>query len=262
MATLDFTKLPVDMRTTVWIGATGPSIGIGDVNEVSASELNNFPPTGMLPASQSISWNDWGFGVQASEVQNEPSLADAASYEEFGQSNYGGEISYYLPAEYDDDSNMHSLIYDLTDLPGIRNDIAVRIDGDVKTDEPAENGDFVSVYRVSGEGESNPFTPGEAKRRTVTYWNKSDFSHYTVIGDPELTAIPPAGAAWAEGDKGRIRVSREGRDVTNRMRFRTSNSNRIMVYAGGFYEVTGDSGTATVTITDPGTGASTTVQVS
>jgi len=264
MATLDYTKLPADKRQTVWIGPSGgTTLGITDVAEPLAAEINNTGGTsGVIPASQSISWNDYGFGTQASEVLNEPSLADAASYEEFGQENYGGDMSFYYPEEYDDNSNLHSLVYDLTDIPGERQDVVVRVDGDVETTAPAVDGDFVSVYRVQGVAEANPFTPGESKRRTVTFWNKSDFSHFTVVGDHAITAIPPATTPWAAGRKGRIRASQQDRDTTNRLSFSTSNAAVIQVYPGGFYEITGAAATtATVTIEDKETGDTATVSV-
>lgn len=258
---LDYEKLPADKTTTVWIGPTSPATGVADVDEPTADELNNTGGvSGMQPASQSISWNDWDFGTQASEVLNEPSLADAATYEEFGQNNFGGGMSFYYPEEYDDNSNLHSIIYDLTDIPGERDDIGLRIDGETFTTEPAADGDFVSVYRVQGEAEQNPFTPGESKRRTVNFIQKSEFSHFTVVGDHAITAIAPA--SFAPGDTGRIRASQQGRDVTNRLRFSTSNGDVINVYPGGFYEVTGaDTETATITISDPGTDDTTPVAV-
>lgn len=263
MATLDYVKLPADRRQSVWMSPSGgTTLGITETAEPLADEINNVGGTsGMIPASQSISWNDYGFGTQASEVLNEPSLADSASYEEFGQANYGGEISFYYPESYDDDSNLHSLIYDLTDIPGELQDIAIRVDGDVLTTEPAADGDFVSVYRVQGVAEANPFTPGESKRRTVTFWNKSDFSHFTVVGSHAITAIPPAGGFTA-GGAGRIRASQGGRDTTNRLSFTTSDAAVIQVYPGGFYEVLGAAAaTADVTIEDEETGDTVVVTV-
>jgi len=259
---IDFEKLPADKNVTVWIGPSGGStLGITDIAEPLAAELNNTGGTsGVQPASQSISWNDWDFGIQASETLNEPSLADAATYEEFGQSNYGGAISFYLPEEYDDNSNLHSIIYDLTDQPGQRNDIAVRIDGDTHTSVPAADGDIVSAFRVQGEAEANPFTPGESKRRTVSFIQKSEFAAWTIVGDHAITAIEPA--AFVEGDKGRIRALVQDRDYTNALNFSTDDADVIQVYPGGFYEVTGaDTDTATITITDPNTGDVETVAV-
>lgn len=171
MATMNYAKLPADRNVTVAIAPSGgTTLGITDIDEPLAAELNNTGGTsGMQPASQSISWNDFDFGTQASETLNEPSLADAGSYVEFGQSNYGGTISYWRPAAYDDNSNMHSVIYDLTDEKYHYLDVAMRIDGARQTTVPFADGDFVSTYRVQSGGDANPFTPGESKRRTINY---------------------------------------------------------------------------------------------
>lgn len=259
---IDFEKTPANERIAVWLGPSGGStLGITEIAEPLAAELNNTGGTsGMQKAAQSISWNDWDFGTQASETLNEPSLADAATFEEFGQNNYGGGISFYYPEEYDDNSNQHSVIYDLTDIPGSLNDIAVRIDGDTSSLANAADGDFVSAYRVQGEAEANPFTPGESKRRTVTYLQKSDFAHLTIVGAHTLTAIEPA--SFEAGDKGRIRVGVQGRDYTNALRFTSDDPTVIDIYPGGFYEVTGvATDTATITIEDVDAGTSTTVSV-
>lgn len=261
---IDFEKTPANERISVWIGPSGGStLGITEIAEPLAAELNNTGGTSaMIPAAQSISWNDWDFGTQASETLNEPSLADAATFEEFGQSNYGGGISFYYPEEYDDNSNQHSLIYDLTDLPGTLNDIAVRIDGDTRSTAPAADGDFVSAYRVQGEAEQNPFTPGESKRRTVTYLQKSDFAHLTIVGTHTITAIPASPTPWEAGRKARLRASVQGRDYTNALRFTSDDPDVVEIFPGGFYEVTGvASDTATITIEDVDAGTSTTVAV-
>lgn len=261
---IDYTKLPADQRQTVWIGPSGGStLGITVVHEPLAAELNNTGGTsGIVNASAAISWNDWDFGTQASEVLNEPSLADAATYEEFGQNNYGGGISFYYPLQYDDNSNLISVVYDLTDIPGTLNDLAVRIDGDILTSAAAADGQFVSVYRAQGEAEANPFTPGESKRRVVTYIQKSEFAHFTVVGDHAITAIPKAVTPWKTLTTGRLRASQQNRDRTNALRFTSSNAAVVDIYPGGYYRVLGAAAaTATITITDDGTGDTQTVNV-
>ena len=262
MAVLDFEKLTSNQRLTVTIGPSATGVlGITDVYAPSADELNNTGGTsGMQPASQSISWNDWAFGMQASETLNEPSFADSASYEEFGQYNFGGAASFYYPRAYDDNSNLHSVIYDLTDIPGTKLDVATRLDGDTKNSAPFADGDLVSVFRTRTAGETNPFTPGESKRRTINFVQNSDFSHYTVVGPHTITALAPA--SFVAADKGRIRSSQGGRDTTNAMEFTTSDAAVITVSPGGFFEVTGAAATtATVTITDPNTGDTVAVAV-
>lgn len=255
---LDFQKTSADQRVRVDLAPTGAATGIDNIDAPTEIELNNAAGSGFVPASQSISWNDFDFGTQASDTLNEPSLADAATFEEFGQNNFGGGMSFYYPAEYDDNSNLHSVVYDLTDEPGALIDVGIRIDGDVEVSEPWADGDFVYAYRTRGDSETNPFTPGESKRRTVGFSQAGEFAHCTVVGAHTITAVEPA--AYAPGDKGRIRALIQGRDVTNMLEFSTSDGDVISVYPGGFYEVTGE-GSADVTILDRGAGTSTVISV-
>lgn len=264
---MDYTKLKTNNRgsnISVWLGPSGgTTLGITDVAVPLAAEINNTGGTsGVQPASQSISFNDWDFGTQASETNNEPSLADSSTFEEFGQANYGGGMSFYYPAEYDDNTNLHSVIYDLTDIPGTVNDIVTRLDGVKSIATPAADGDYVSVYRAEIGGEENPFTAGESKRRTVTYNQKGEFAHYTVVGAHTITAIPKATNPWKTGTKARLRASVQGREYTNALTFTSSNANVVEIYPGGFYSVKGAAATtATITIRDEEAGTSTTVSV-
>lgn len=257
---IDFKKLTADKHVTVTLSPSGPSpLGIANVYAPTAAELNNTGgASGTVNASAVISWSDYDFGTQASETTNEPSLADSASYEEFGQSNYGGSQSYFEPLKYHDNTNEASVIYDMTKEPGVLIDSAVRIDGALETTVPFADGDFVSVYRVQGNSEQNPFTPGESKRRTVGYTQKSEFSHYTVVGSHVIT---PLGVTTATvGDKGRLRASVGGRDYTNALTI-TSSSPSVVVYPGGFFEAV-SAGTSSVTFEDPaGATASLTITV-
>lgn len=262
---LDFEKFEANQHVTVWEGPTASGgVGVTDVNEPLADELNNTGGTsGMINVTEAISWNDWSFGTEASEVSSEPSMSDASTYEEFGQANYGGSISFYYPDAYDDPTDLLSNVYDLHDLPGSKQDIVVRVDGKIEDTTPAVDGDFVSVYRVQSESETNPFTPGESKRYTKSFIQKSEFSHFVVVGDHAITAIAPSTDPWEEGKVARLRASQKGRDVTNYLEFTSSDDTVVKIAKkGGFYTVTGSaSDTATITITDPGTGDTQTVSV-
>lgn len=258
MATLDYTKCPSDERIRVDIAPSGSATGVAVVAAPTADELNNAAGSGFQPASQSISWNDFDFGMQASEVSNEPSLADAASSEEFGQSNFGGGMSFYYPADYDDNSNQHSVIYDLTAEPGALLDVSTRLDGDLTVDVPYSDGDFVSIYEVRGDSEANPFTPGESKRRTVGFNQAGSFAYNTVVGDHAITVVEPD--EYVPGAPVRLRALQEGRDTTNRLSFVSSDAEVLNAYPGGFIEPL-TPGAATVLVEDPETGDSTEVSI-
>lgn len=255
---LDFVKLPSDRRIAVWGGPSGGASGITDLHEPEADEINNVgDASGMITFSQSLSWNDTEVpGVRESDTNNEPSLADDAGYEEFGVSNYDGTLSMYRPRKYDDASNPHSLVFDLTDLQDWDTlDFAVRIDGDKDALAPAADGDYISTSRQRTMTETQPFNFDESARRTVALEGAGGFAHYTIVGDHTLTV--EEAPSEVEGEKGRILVSVQGRDYTNALHFYSENPEVIRVYPGGFYEVVG-TGAYTVTITDEGAGTSTT----
>lgn len=95
-AKLDFDKLPADQNISV---AYGLSNAIANVNTPTAAELN-----AMLRVEPTLSWQDWDFGIQASETVNEPSFADPSNYTDFGAASYGGSASHFYPKDYHDPS--------------------------------------------------------------------------------------------------------------------------------------------------------------
>lgn len=249
---LDFEKLPANKHITV---AIGPANSVADVDNPTASELN-----AMQPSSVSISWSDYDFGIQASEQTNDPSLADSSNYQTRGAANYGGSMSFYYPKDYDDNSNNHSLVYDLTDKPGTYLMVAIRIDGDTPTSADFADGDFVHVYYVQTDSETNSLTGSDDYRRTVGLLQQSVFSHYTMVGASTGTLTPSsATVTGVAGDVGRITVELYGRDVTNSLRVQTSDGDVVSVSTGGVYRLVG-SGTAVITFTHP-SGNSETVDV-
>lgn len=255
----NFSKLPADRHVTMWLGSSEDPLGVEDVALPTAGELNNTDGSGIVNASPSISWNDLDFGLEASETETEPSLADISTYEDFGASNFGGGISFFQPLDYHDDSNLHSVVYDLTKTPGDMITIAKRIDGATLTTAPAADGDFVSVYRTQISSEANPFNIGESVRRTVGFNSRGDFSHYTIVGDHEIDIAEPSGV-YAVGDVGRLRGIVQDRDYTNALQWVSSDTEVIEVTRGGFFRVVG-SGAATVTARDREAGTEATVAI-
>lgn len=260
--TLDYTKLQSSPNVTVWGGPTGSATGIAKTATPLANEVNNTGGASlMLNWSPSISWNDYGFGAEASESINDPSFADEATYEEFGARNYGGEMSFYYPKDYDDNSNNHSLVYDQTDEPHTALDIVVRLDGEKHTPTPAANGDLVHVFRTMTDSEKNVIKQPDAYRRTVGFLNQGDAAFYTIVGPHTISTVLPA-SPWAAGKKARIQGIVQDRDYTNALSFSSSNSDVVAVYPGGFYEVKGAAAsTATITVKDEAAGTNTTINV-
>lgn len=258
----DYTRLRSNRNVTVWGGPTGPATGIANTAVPTETAINNSAGTSlMLNWSPSISWNDYDFGVQESETLNDPSFADASNYTEFGAKNYGGGISFYKPASWDDNSNNHSLVYDQTDEPWTPLDVVERIDGEKRTTVAAADGDFVHVFRTKTDSDANVWAQPDAHRRTVGFLSQGDAEFYTIVGAHTVTTNLPANP-WAAGKKGRIQGVVQDRDYTNALSFSSDDPDVVRVYPGGFYEVVGSaSETATITIRDEAAGTSTTENV-
>lgn len=263
---MDYKKLRSNADHSVvtpWIGPSGATttLGIEEVGEPTAAEINNTGGvSGLVMAAKAISWDDYGFGIEGSETNSQPSMADVSTYEEFGQYNFGGGISFFQPRENADPSNVLSVVKELTKVD-LDQDIVTRIDGDKPVTQAAANGDYVSVYRTTSVAVSNPFTPGEAKRRTVTFSSAEDFAYYTVVGPHVLTPVE-TGNTYTVGEKRRIRIEVQGREFTNYtgLHWTSSNTDVIDIYPGGFYEITG-AGTATVTVEDEDAGTSVEIEI-
>lgn len=258
----DYKRLRSNRHISVWGGPSGAATGVQDIAEPAADEINNTGAASlMLNWAPSISWNDYDFGVQESETLNDPSFADASTYTEFGAKNYGGGISFYKPAKWDDNSNNHSLVYDQTDVMHTKMDVVVRIDGEKRTTRAAADGDFVHVFRTIIDGDTNVWGQPDAHRRTVGFLSQGAAEFYTIVGDHAITVTPPA--SFAAGDTGRLQAVVQDRDYTNALLFTTSDASVIQIGRGGMYKVTGTSGgTATITVEDEAAGTTATVQVS
>lgn len=249
---LDFEKSRANKHVTVSIG---PLSAVANLAVPTAAELN-----AMQPASQSISWNDWDFGMQASEQSSDPSLADAANYQSRGAANYGGSFSAYYPEEYDDNSNNHALVHEITRLPGTKLIVAVRVDGETPTTAAFADGDYISLYVVETGSETNAITGEDDYRRTIGLLQQGSFAFYTVVGPHVITATPTTITGTAATGKGRITATVGGREYTNALNFRSSNSAVVTVRKGGYYQIRG-AGSATITILDKEAGTTATVTV-
>lgn len=250
--TLDYTKLTSNGHVTVLWAAPG---SFNNWKSPTADELNS-----ALNVSSSISWNDFGFGVQASNTQNDPSLADMGNRTDRGASQYGGAISFYYPGAFDDDTNAYSLTFDAVAVPRTLGYIVVRIDGNKATTQAFASGDFVHVMEVMTDGQTNVITGEEAFRYTVNMLQQGSLEVYTVVRSGTVTVVTPSTLAVDAGDSARLTATANGRDYTNGVVWSTSDATKATVSNAGV--VTGvAAGSATITATFAQTGATDTTAV-
>lgn len=253
--TLDYTKLTSNGHMTVlWV------LPGGMVNPAApkATELN-----AALNMSKAISWNDYDFGVQASNTTDDPSLADMSNVVDRGAAQYGGGISFYYPAAFDDNTNTYSVVFDAIAVPRTLGYIVVRVDGNKPTTQAFAEGDYVHVLEVMTDGQANVITGEEAFRYTVTFLQQGFLAVYTVVQGAVNSPVAVTGTANpTAGSKYRLKATVATREYTNGVVWTTSNPAVATVSNAGVVTVTGAATTtATITATFEATGASGTLAI-
>ena len=210
-----------------------------------------------LDISDSISWNDFDFGLQASNTIDDPAITAMGKVSDRGAAQFGGGLSFYYPGAFGDDSNDYSLTYDALDQPRTRGFLVIRIDGE-ESSPLANTGDLVHVFRVITDGYAESITGEEAFRYTITFMSQGDLAVRTVLGGG--TVVTPATLTVATGAKSRLSATVGGRVYTNGVKWTTSDATKATVSSAGV--VTGvAAGSATITATFEATGGTDTTAV-
>ena len=210
-----------------------------------------------LDISDSISWNDFDFGLQASNTIDDPAITAIGKVSDRGAAQFGGGLSFYYPGAFGDASNDYSLTYDALDQPRTRGFLVIRIDG-AESSPLANTGDLVHVFRVMTDGYAESITGEEAFRYTITFLSQGDLAVRTVLGGG--TVVTPATLTVATGAKSRLSATVGGRVYTNGVKWTTSDATKATVSSAGV--VTGvAAGSATITATYEATGGTDTTAV-
>lgn len=242
-------KVPASGNIRVWWALPN---AFANWEAPTAAEIN-----ASLDISDAISWNDFDFGLQASNLIEDPAITALGRVEDRGAVQYGGGISLYYPRDFDDASSTYSLAYDALDQPRTQGYLVIRIDGEEST-PLAENGDLVHVAKVLTDGYAETITGEEAFRYTITLLSQGDIAVRTVVGG--TAPVVDATLAVAVGDSSRLTATVGGRNYTNGVKWATDDATVATVSTAGV--VTGvAAGTANITATYEATGSSDTCVV-
>lgn len=253
--TLDFQKQPASGFIKMTFSLPN---AFSNWKSPTATELNNG-----LDISKAVSWQDLDFGIQASNTTSDPSIADEGNVETRGASQFGGNISFYHPHDYDDITNLYSNVYDAVSAPRTHGYITVRVDGNKPSSQAWAEGDLFRQYEVLSDSQSDAITGEEAFRYTINWLQQGNLYVSGVVRATTNTVVIPATLAPTAGAVGRLTGTLNGREYTNGLVWSTSDPDVITIVGNsGVYEVTGSSAdTATITATDPATGVTDTTAV-
>ncbi len=219
----------------------------------TAAEIN-----ACLDVSDSISWNDFDFGLQASNTIDDPAITAIGKVSDRGAAQFGGGVSFYYPGAFGDASNEYANTYDAMDQPRTLGFLVVRIDGDKTATPAAANGQMVSIYKVMTDAYAEVITGEEAFRYTITFLPQGDLAVRTVVG--ATTPITASTLAVAVGASEPLSATVGGRVYTNGVKWTTSDATKATVSSAGI--VTGvAAGSATITATYEATGNTDTTSV-
>lgn len=242
-------KVPASGNIRVWWALPN---AFSNWEAPTAAEIN-----ACLDVSDSISWNDLDFGLQASNTIDDPAITAVGKVADRGAAQFGGGISFYYPGAFDDNSNDYSLTYDALDAPRTMGYIVMRIDGE-QTAAAAATGELVHVFKVMTDGYAESIVGEEAFRYTITFLPQGDLAVRAVVGGG--TVVTPTTLAVAVGASEPLTATVGGRNYTNGVKWSTSDASKATVSSAGV--VTGiAAGAATITATYEATGGTDTTAV-
>ena len=230
-------KVPSSGNIRVWWALPN---AFANYENPTAAEIN-----ACLDVSDSVSWNDFDFGLQASNTIDDPAITAIGKVSDRGAAQFGGSVSFYYPGAFGDNSNKYSVTYDAMDAPRTDGYLVVRIDGE-EASASAANGDLVHVFKVLTDGYAEVITGEEAFRYTITFLPQGDLAVRAVVGGGSV--VIESTLALAVGESERVPATVGGRVYTNGVIWSTSDAAIASVSTAGV--VTGvAAGAATITAT-------------
>ena len=247
-------KVPASGNIRVWWALPN---AFANFAAPTAAELN-----ACLDVSDSISWNDFDFGLSASNTIDDPAITAIGKVSDRGAAQFGGGVSFYYPGAFGDASNDYAMTYDAMDQPRTPGFLVIRVDGDNANSPAAANGDLVSVYKVMTDGYAEVITGEEAFRYTITFLPQGDLAVRTVVGTA-IAPTTPATLAVLVGDAEPLTATVGGRNYTNAVKWSSSDTTKATVSSAGIVTgVAAGSATITATLEANGSTDTTTVTVS
>jgi len=246
-------KLPASGNIRVWFGLEN---SLANYAAPTATEIN-----AMLDVSDAVSWNDFGFGLQASNTIDDPAITALGKVSDLGAAQFGGAISFYYPKSFTDTSSKYQVVYDALDQPRTKGYLVMRIDGTQSTTS-ATAGDLVHVFKIMTDGYAESITGEEAFRYTVTFLSqgslavravvKSASAYVTLVWHKGALTPTLAGSLAVKNYKLGCKV--DGRWYTNGVAWTSSDTTKATVSKAGTVMLLASTGTVTITATYPGGG--------
>ena len=246
-------KLPASGNIRMWFGLEN---SLANYLAPTATEIN-----AMLDISDAISWNDFGFGMSASNTINDPAITAIGKASNLGAMQFGGAISFYYPQSFTDTSNKYQVVYDAFDQTRTKGYIVMRVDGTQST-TAAVAADTVFVFKVMNDAFTEVIVGEEAFRYTVKFLPQGVVAPRAIVKSASALAtlvwakgvLTPTLAASLAVKTYKLDAKVDGRWRSNGVTWSSSDTTKVTVSRSGVATVLASTGSVTITATYAGGG--------
>lgn len=249
------TKKPVTGNLTAWWGTAA---AFANPNNPTVAELG-----ACIDITQALSYDNFGFGAQASNKTSDPSWADTGNVQTRGFANYSGTITFFFPAAFDVATDNTFLTWDALHARLTVGFLVFRYDG-TKLNATAGANDFVNVYKVQTDAWTDLNIGENSFKYTVAFEPQGMMYKSAVVGTPAPVPVLNIGPGTATislaAEKRRNTIAyRTGRQVSNNgtpsyFTYTSSDTTKATVDTNGVITAVAI-GSANITATDKVTGA-------
>lgn len=201
-----------------------------------------------INVTESVAWDNWSFGAQASNQVSDPSLIDVGNAQSRGLSQFGGTISFFYPKSYAPNATDPNYVtFAALRKPRTLGYVLIRVDGAKITnglgdaDKGAIDSDFISIYKVMSDGWTDVNTGENAFKYQISFKPQGDLWINTYVGSAVAVSTPaPVGSsAYTVGGRTPLSAYVTGRQFVNR-------AGEFVGYPGWFNWESSDNSIATV----------------
>ena len=228
----------------------GPDSGITEAHWNSGPSLAELQSLENLSGGVKVDGTD--FGLEASDQADDRSFADQAGAQSRGPMNASGNIEVYTPGR-GDDSSIHARAYDTFTKP--RTTLAVAQRPVVPQGAAVAPGQEVNVLRV--ETDARTHNRNDVSRTVgvgLVFKGQALVNYVVPAAVPTAPVAAPSSLTVGLGDAGFLKVTYQGRDVTNGVTYIADDETIASVTPGGVVVGVGV-GTTSISYSYPGAAA-------
>jgi hypothetical protein len=218
-----------------------------------------------------ISWNEFTFGVSASNTNENPAISARGKTFDRGAAKFGGKMSFFLPKIFDDTTNLYANIYNTIAQTRTFGYIAVSIDGEVGDTAASyaggairntwASGDFVNIFAIETDSINKHVVGEDAFRYTVDFLPQGSIYTYAVVAATAVVVVSPATqAATVAAGAFPLTATLTGRPYTRGLTWTSSDVTKATVSSAGVVKPIA-AGSVTITASDPATAVTATCVV-